>query len=148
MEMKRNYVTYPRVQTHPVGESRTQQNLAHETDINWILRNQVENGVISHVNKHQGQYGDFSNGQEYHEAMNMISAADQMFASLPAHIRNKFDNDTSEFLEFVSDPENEEEMAELGLIPTPETAEQPIEEEAEPLAAAPPAEPDETSATA
>lgn len=142
MEMKRNYVTYPRVQSHPFGESRTQQNLAEQTDINWILRNQAQNGVITHVNKHQGQYGDFSSGTEYHEAMNMVSAADQMFASLPAEIRNQFANNTSDFLEFVADPENREEMAEMGLIPSltaEEKADPPTSEaEAEPPAAAQP----------
>lgn len=48
-----------------------------------------------------------------------IQAADANFASLPAEIRQKFNNDTGQFLEFVNNDENIEAMQEMGLIPKP-----------------------------
>ena len=43
--------------------------------------------------------------------------AQDMFESLPADIRTKFGNDPGRFLDFVEDPQNEEELIELGLKP-------------------------------
>lgn len=136
MEMKRNYVTYPRVQSHPIGESRTKQSLSEATDINWILRNQVQNGVIAHVNTHKGQYGDFATSSDYHDCMNKVAEANAMFSTLPARIRGEFNNDPAEFLDFVADPDNQDDMVAMGLIPPGNAAEQLGEVEPEEGAAA------------
>ena len=47
--------------------------------------------------------------------MNQIIAAQEAFNSLPSDIRKKFDNDPAEFLEFVSDEKNNDEMIQMGL---------------------------------
>lgn len=48
--------------------------------------------------------------------MNQIVQAQDMFMSLPSKIRNRFGNDPSQFLDFVSDPLNKDEMRSLGLL--------------------------------
>ena len=47
--------------------------------------------------------------------MNQIIAEQEAFNSLPSDIRKKFDNDPAEFLEFVSDEKNNDEMIQMGL---------------------------------
>lgn len=101
--------------TIPVGESRTRQSFADESNINVIMERYRQTGIVEHVNKVQGRYGDYSVVPSYQEAMEKIKRAHDMFMTLPSDIRAKFQNDPGEFLAFASDPKNEEEMIELGL---------------------------------
>jgi phage internal scaffolding protein len=74
-------------------------------------------GVLEHRNRFEGSYGDFTNTpQDYHDAVNQVLAADEMFQSLPARVRKRFGNDPAEFVDFVSDPANVDEMRSLGLL--------------------------------
>lgn len=103
-----------RVQTKPVGESLTQQQFAEEADVNNVMRKYALTGVLPH---HEGGlYADFSEAVEYKEAMNIVAHANEQFASLSAEVRKRFSNDPAEFLAFVQDPENADEMAKLGLM--------------------------------
>lgn len=95
--------------------SLTMQNFAAECDISNIMRSFAKTGLVNHVNRYQGQYGDFADAPTYHEAMNIIVEAQDAFDSLPANLRAKFANDPAQFLDFVHNPENEKEMIELGL---------------------------------
>ena len=108
----------PHKRVHPDlgGPSRTKQSFKKECDINEILRQFHKSGVITHVQKTQGQYQDFINGVTYHQAMNVIADANSMFETVPAKIRAMFDNDPAKFLDFVQNDENEEQMRELGLL--------------------------------
>ena len=47
--------------------------------------------------------------------MQIVATANSMFQDLPSSIRNQFQNDPGQFLDFVQDPENLEEMREMGL---------------------------------
>ena len=58
-----------------------------------ILRRYEKDGVLNHLNKYQGNFGDFTGAVDYHEAMNIVAKADQMFMDLPASIRARFGND-------------------------------------------------------
>lgn len=93
---------------------RAKQSMRDECDINRIMAKYQKTGVIAHVNKHSGVYADVQ-PIEYQEAMNTLIAADRMFAELPATARKRFHNDPVEFLTFVQDPQNIEEMRKLGL---------------------------------
>lgn len=97
------------------GESRTHQSFKKECDINEIMRKYERQGILSHVNKYGGQYGDFVSAPDYHTAMNVMMEAEEMFGALPAKVRAKFANDPAAFLEFAQNPDNLEEMRELGL---------------------------------
>jgi len=98
---------------------RTSQEFAEECDINTIMARYQKTGLIDFVNQHQPQYGD-ATGLEYLEMQNQIVAAKNMFADLPAKIRDRFANDPAKFLDFFNDPENREEAAKMGLL-APET---------------------------
>lgn len=105
-----------RLPTVIAGASRTKQSFAAECDINNIMKRFEKDGLVLHVNKFDGQYGDFTNAPEYHDAVNKVLAADDMFMSLPASLRTRFENDPGRFLAFVADPANVREMQSLGLM--------------------------------
>lgn len=106
----------PRVQKSFSQPSRTLQSFKDECDINTIMSKYEKNGLIDHVNTYGGQYGELPDVVDYHENLNQILAAQEAFASLTANIRDRFQNDPGQFLEFVSDPENADEMRDLGLL--------------------------------
>lgn len=105
-----------RVQTIIEGTSRTKQAHKDECDINNILRKYQKTGMISHVNKIKGKYGDFSNITNYQDAYLAIEQAHENFMGLPASIREKFQNDPSQLLEFVQDSKNYDEAVKIGII--------------------------------
>ncbi|AJK28314.1 putative minor capsid protein [Eel River basin pequenovirus] len=105
-----------RVSYETTGETRTVQSEKKNSDINYIMEKYQKTGLVSHVATHHGRYGDFSNPVDYMTALNVVIAAEEMFSSLPASIRKKFDNDPHQFLEFTTNPDNFDEMVELGLV--------------------------------
>lgn len=102
--------------------SRTKQSFADECDINKIIKGYDRNGLISHLNEQMPQYMDLVHdgivggaALDYHEALTLVRNAEALFSELPAELRNKFRNDPAEFLSFVDNPENQDELVELGL---------------------------------
>ncbi|WNK14147.1 MAG: internal scaffolding protein [Microvirus sp.] len=101
--------------------SLTQQNTKDETDINVIMDRYMQTGMIP-----QGarlpSYGDFDGVTDYHTAMNAIRSSEEAFMALPATIRDRFDNDPQQLLEFMSHDSNHAEAYKLGLVQTPPDA--------------------------
>lgn len=104
----------PRVSLDCGKVSRTKQSFRDECDINRIMAKFIKTGSIDHLRKHGGSYGD-ATSVDFHEAMNVITSAEQMFGELPSAIRVRFNDDPAEFLDFVGDDANLEEMRDLGL---------------------------------
>ena len=127
------------------GEGRTMQEFKDECDINTIMHKYTRDGLVDHVREHEGKYGDFTAVVDYHTAMNITVEAREMFMTLPADLRSEFDNDPGKFLDFANDPENEEKMREMGLLPH-DAVSQP-ESELDPPPADPPANPAEPAPT-
>lgn len=94
--------------------SKTKQAFKDECDINNIVARYKRTGAIDHFAEHGPQYGDFT-GPTFTDAMNTVTAANRMFQDLPANLRKRFENDPVQFLDFVQDPANAEEMYQLGL---------------------------------
>lgn len=119
-----------RVSSDCGGESRTKPSFAAECEINNILAKYNRTGLLDHANRYQGQYGDFCVNTDYHAACNAVIEAQDMFMSMPAKIRSKFDNDPGQFLEFAQDPNNAEALIDLGLATrvsaSPEPSESPV----------------------
>lgn len=90
------------------------QSFKDECNINKIMARFQKTGAIDHYAKHGPSYGDVTS-TSLHQAMNIIAEAETMFEELPATLRKKFGNDPEQFLDFVQDPKNLEEMRELGL---------------------------------
>lgn len=125
------YRVHDRVHPEPGGKSLTKQAHKDEVDINQILRKHERGLIVDHLNQHQGSYGNFIDAPDYHTALNRINDANAAFMTIPADIRARFHNDAAEFLDFVQDPSNLDEMREMGLapkqrpedVPTPPTVE-------------------------
>ncbi len=120
--MRGNFIEHERVQVEFTEPSLTKQSFAEESEINNILAKYTKTGVLEHVSQYGPKYEDASSFDEFHQAMNIVTNAQQMFADLPAQLRSRFENDPAQFLDFIGDPEgNADEMREMGLIaPGPE----------------------------
>lgn len=92
----------------------TDQSQAAECDVNRILDRYAKTGVFPGADV-QGLYGDYSSVPDFHASMDIVLRAQDQFDHLDAKVRKRFNNDPAEFLEFVNDPKNAEEMVNLGL---------------------------------
>lgn len=98
-----------------VEPSLTKQEFKDECDINTIMAKYQFSGQIPNLNERSPQYID-TTGHDYQLAMNTVSEANSLFQELPSSLRNRFDNDPAQFLDFCSDDKNRDEMHELGLL--------------------------------
>ena len=127
MLIRKKYDKRVRVGFETEGESLTQQNFKKEADIKNIIRKHDRTGIISHVARGVAQYGDYSEVNEYREAMDLVNAATASFMTLPAKVRSMFDNDPGAFFEFATNPENDQKMIDLGLKEAPPSPEDKVE---------------------
>lgn len=95
--------------------SMTQQQFADECDVNRIVRS---NAFIP-ADPAQMRFADVSEVMGYEDALMLVKKAQESFSVLPAELRARFDNDPSNFVDFLADPANEQEAQELGLIAKP-----------------------------
>ncbi len=93
-------------------DGRTKQSFKDETDINKILKRAQKSGTISHLNKYEARYGDFSNF-DFFESQLMLTQGRQIFDALPSEIRNEFNQSQAEFFNYVNDPANKDRLKEL-----------------------------------
>jgi len=97
------------------GEEITEQSHARTTDVNFIVDQFNRTGILKHSEIYASQYGELPSGDIYEEAQTQIASANQMFQSLPPGVRQEFPGGTQQFLEFLNNEENREEMTALGL---------------------------------
>lgn len=63
------------------------------------------------------EFADYSDvPNDFHAAMNFIRDTDQVFMSMPAEHRARFENDPGQFLDFVNNPDNYDEAVKLGFV--------------------------------
>lgn len=119
IKFKVAYGDRSRVQVETVGESLTQQHHAHDADVRNIIKQYDRTGLIANVNRGVARYGDYSEINEYREALDLVISANESFGELPSNIREMFGNDAGAFFEFATDKKNAEEMVKLGLAEAP-----------------------------
>lgn len=97
--------------------SMTKQSFVPECDINNIVKQYSATGVFKHVSARaeQGMYVDLPDELDFQTSIDIVRAAETAFSSLPSSVRSRFENDPGQFLEFMSNPKNQEEMIKLGL---------------------------------
>lgn len=102
-------------------ESLAQQHMAEDADINTIVR---RFGLTGHmpVGVKLPSYGDFTGIVDYRSALEAVQEAEDSFYELPADLRARFDNDPQLYLDFASNPANQEEIYDLGLADRPRPA--------------------------
>lgn len=110
--------------------SRTKQSFKDECDINVIMAQYQQTGVIDFVTKHPPQFIDVT-GADFDSAAYTVAAAQSMFNDLPSSIRARFDNNPALFLDFVHDESNRAEAQALGLL-RPQAATPPAQAPSEP----------------
>lgn len=107
------------------AEGLTRQEFEPECEINNIMAKYQRTGVITHINKFAGMYGDFDS-VDFQTALQTIKDGEEMFSELPSSVRKYFDNDPAAFMEFVNDPDNIDKLVDLGLaVKAPEQPETP-----------------------
>lgn len=111
-----------RMVDHKTGEityppSRTKQSFIPECDINNIVKSYRLTGQINHMrsNAAQGVYEDLPDPLDFQQSLNIMQEARDSFDSLPAQVRKRFDYDPGQFLAFMSDPKNQDEIIKMGL---------------------------------
>lgn len=110
----------------PPGEKPAKQEFKDDADINSIMRKFQKTGTIDHSAQYALEYG-IATPHTLHEAMNIVTRAESMFAELPSSLRKKFEHSAAKFLDFVQDEANYEEARELGLQLAPEAAKAALE---------------------
>lgn len=107
---------------HRTGEvftppSMTKQSHVAECDINNILKQYKLTGIVRHISAkaEQGTYADLPDNIDFQESLNVVKRSEAAFATLPAAVRSRFNNDPAQFLEFMADPANQDEAIKLGL---------------------------------
>lgn len=92
----------------------TQQHMADECDINKLVERFVVTGEIKQLEMPPLQ-GDFTKIPTYQEALNLMIEANKSFMAMPAKVRNRFENDPGQFIDFCSNEQNRDEMRQMGL---------------------------------
>jgi len=97
--------------------SMTKQSFVAECDINNIVREFTQHGMIEHINAKaaMGAFVDLPDTVDYQTALEIARQGQEAFELLPAQIRARFANDPARFLDFIQDPANQDEVIKLGL---------------------------------
>jgi len=120
------YGDQKRVVSPIVGPSRTKQQFRDATDINLIMETYEKTGVLTSINANEPQYG-FVPNIDFQEALDTVNQAQETFMQLSADTRKRFNNNPSELITFMQNPENLEEAYDLGLAIRPEREQNPAE---------------------
>jgi len=114
VQFRHGYSNRLRVQVVFDGPGKTKQEFKDESDINKIMARYQQTGLLSNVTTKLPQFADVD-GQTFYDAMLVVAESKTLFEQLPSLVRTKFENDPGKFLDFVHDPKNLPEMAEMGL---------------------------------
>jgi len=99
------------IQVQEYKDGRTKQSFRDETDINKILHRAQSAGTLSHLQKHEGTYSDFSDF-DFLEAQINLTKGREIFDVLPSELRNEFSQSPAAFFAYVNDPENADKLRE------------------------------------
>lgn len=101
----------------------TEQSHKDEVNINQIIRRHGIDLIqkVAMMRAPEMQWDDIP-GNDFQEAMFKVKKAQDSFDAMPSDLRKKFNNNPAEFLDYLHNKENLNEMIELGLVnkPVPE----------------------------
>ncbi len=102
-------------------DGRTKQSFRDECDINLIMDRAAQGASISHLNKFEGVYGDFSD-YDFFDQTQKLTRGREIFDALPAETRREFGQSPQAFFDYVNDPKNKDSLQEkLPLLAKPGT---------------------------
>lgn len=93
----------------------TEQQHKDKVDVNNIVKKYQAGGPWP-VSGKQGVYADLTSITDYQDMLESVRFAQNAFESLPAQIRDRFQNDPENMLAFLQNPANKEEAIKLGLV--------------------------------
>ena len=96
------------------AKSRTKQSMRDECNVNNIMAKYKKTGLVP-VATGQAVYADVSGEVDYLEMQRRVIAVGNIFQRLPASLRARFDHDPAKYIEFITNPANDEEAVKLGL---------------------------------
>ena len=99
----------------PPNSRWTKQSFKDECDINTIMSRYQSTGEMPDLASVAPQYLD-ATGMDFQAMQNKLVEAQNLFDALPSAIRNRFANSPADFLAFVSDISNVDEMKKMGLL--------------------------------
>lgn len=103
---------------------KTIQSQKEEADINTIVKRFGLSGQLPQ-NVRVPLNDDFDGIFDYQSALNLVIEADRAFGAMPAEVRKRFGNDPADFVDFVSNPDNQDEARKLGIA-MPAKVEDPV----------------------
>ncbi len=129
MIIRKNLVHEPSEGYTCMTPSRTDQSQKDECDVNVIITNYVNTGILRHTNPNPPQFGDFSMmPSDYGEALALIQRSEEEFMKLPSEVRDKFDNKPGNLIKFLQEEKNVDEAVKLGLVTKSEPEAKPVVE--------------------
>lgn len=111
----------PRVQKFFTKPSMTKQAFKDECDLGLTIKRfaRTDEGrrALSNASGYAEnvRFDDVSAVPDFRHARDVVNAANASFMALPAIVRRRFDNDPAQFLDFVTNPANLDEMRVMGL---------------------------------
>lgn len=110
----------------------TQQQFKQEADINNIIASVNSAGVVNNPlwqGTRQPLYGDFSGIEvsDYLQAQSLLNEANSNFMALPSAVRQRFNNNPAELLDYLQGNPDIKELSALGLAPPVEETNSPPE---------------------
>lgn len=114
-----------RVASIPRGKTRTQQQFKDQVNVNNIMKKYKQTGTITHVrNGQSGVYTDLTN-IDYQQAADAVLKAQSAFEQIPSDVRQRFNHNPQELIEFLKNPENDQEAIKLKLKNPPKPKPEP-----------------------
>lgn len=98
-----------------LDDSLTNQAERDECDINTLVKRFGITGEVPVLDK-LPLVGEFAEITDYHTAMNKLIETDELFMTIPADIRARFDHNAGKFVDFCSDEKNRDELIKMGLV--------------------------------
>lgn len=96
-------------------ETIVQQHLAEDVDINVIMKRFGATGQMP-AGVPGGVFGDFTGIEDFRSAVDAVERAREGFMSLPADVRERFDNDPGRLIEFARTA-SPDQLSALGMAP-------------------------------
>jgi hypothetical protein len=99
---------------HNPKHALTEQSHQNSCDINLILAQFMETGIMPNMKQNTPQYGDVSE-IDFQDIQMQLATAKTLFEELPDHVKAQFDNEPFKFLAFAENPENNQALVDMGL---------------------------------
>lgn len=110
-----NNVIRSKCQSVVYEDEVTEQSHKRSTDMHYIRDRAMREGIDIFNEKYDFTPTNYLGVPDYQDAQNMIAATNTMFEKIPAEVREKFKNDAGNFVDWLSNQNNYEEIKEMGF---------------------------------